>query len=225
MVDERLESYQSFYDHQWAEHIISTLEGAKFYQAGFDLCASWKGTANARSLPWLLVESIREALEGYIQVEKPIPIRLHLGFIELINTKNNKKRYPTLNKTAIDCLSGIERTSEFVFIGTQGQRLKSVKRVWARVKKVAQIDPSFRFHNLRHTYISHSIMRGVDLFTIARQVGHSDLRMIEQRYGHLLAEHRKNAVNVLDGMFAPEKNRSYIAPGAKILNLGEAGST
>jgi integrase len=60
-------------------------------------------------------------------------------------------------------------------------------------------------------------LHGVDLFTIARQVGHTDLRQIEQRYGHLLAEHRKKAVRAIDGMFAPAESRNYIAPGAKIV--------
>ena len=50
----------------------------------------------------------------------------------------------------------------------------------------------FGFHDLRHHFISYSIMSGVDFMTIARWVGHKDGGvLIGKVYGHLADEHRK----------------------------------
>ena len=41
------------------------------------------------------------------------------------------------------------------------------------------------FHELRHTYASLAIMNGLELLPLARNLGHSDTRMVEKHYGHL----------------------------------------
>jgi integrase len=43
------------------------------------------------------------------------------------------------------------------------------------------------FHALRHTWASHLIKRGVPLLVIAKNLGHSDTKMVETHYGHLAA--------------------------------------
>ena len=40
-------------------------------------------------------------------------------------------------------------------------------------------------HDFRHTAISLWLKRGLTPFEVAGMVGHTDLRMIESRYGHL----------------------------------------
>ena len=42
------------------------------------------------------------------------------------------------------------------------------------------------FHELRHTYASHLILRGMPLLYVASQLGHRDTRMVERHYGHLV---------------------------------------
>jgi len=42
------------------------------------------------------------------------------------------------------------------------------------------------FHQLRHTYSSLSLMAGMPLLVLARNLGHADTRMVEHHYGHLL---------------------------------------
>jgi site-specific recombinase XerD len=152
-------------------------------------------------------------------------VKLAQGYIELVNTKSNEKRYVTLNDTAIDCLSKLEEEKHlsFVFSGQRHQPLKSVRKPWIHAREKGKIDSEFRFHDLRHSYISHSIMAGVDLFTIAQQVGHKDLRLIQERYGHLLAEHRRRAVRAIDGIFAPKESRHLYRTSAQILNIAEGG--
>jgi integrase len=47
------------------------------------------------------------------------------------------------------------------------------------------IDPAPTVHDLRHTAISLWLTRGLTPFEVSKMVGHSDLKMIEKRYGHL----------------------------------------
>ena len=45
-------------------------------------------------------------------------------------------------------------------------------------------------HTLRHYFISQCIMSKIDLFTIAKWVGHRGIKMIEDVYGHLRTDYR-----------------------------------
>jgi integrase len=48
-----------------------------------------------------------------------------------------------------------------------------------------KIKPEINFHGLRHTWASLSVMAGMPLLAVARNLGHSDTRMVEKHYGHL----------------------------------------
>lgn len=58
------------------------------------------------------------------------------------------------------------------------------QRPLAAACKTASIAP-LSFHELRHTYASRLIMRGVPLAVVAAQLGHADTRMVEKHYGHM----------------------------------------
>jgi integrase len=49
----------------------------------------------------------------------------------------------------------------------------------------ARIKPAVSFHTLRHTWASLSVMAGMPLMVVARNLGHADTRMVERHYGHL----------------------------------------
>ena len=49
----------------------------------------------------------------------------------------------------------------------------------------AKIDPPVGFHQLRHTWASHAVMGGMPLPVVAKNLGHTDTRMVERHYGHL----------------------------------------
>jgi len=50
------------------------------------------------------------------------------------------------------------------------------------------------FHELRHTYASDLIKRGVQLMIVADQLGHADTRMVEKHYGHLAQTTKREAI-------------------------------
>jgi integrase len=61
---------------------------------------------------------------------------------------------------------------------------------------------NFKFHDLRHTFASHFVMRGGSLKELQEILGHKTMTMT-LRYAHLSPEHKKKAVNLLNGLTAP----------------------
>ena len=55
----------------------------------------------------------------------------------------------------------------------------------------------FRFHDLRHTFATRLAQAGVDLYKIAKLLGHKDIKMT-QRYSHHCPESLRDGVEVLD---------------------------
>jgi integrase len=58
------------------------------------------------------------------------------------------------------------------------------------------------FHTLRHTFASWLVMAGADLFTVARLMGHTTTKQIEETYGHLSPGHRLATVEMLSTKWA-----------------------
>jgi integrase len=50
---------------------------------------------------------------------------------------------------------------------------------------IAKFDP-MGFHQLRHSYASMAVMSGLPLLILAENLGHTDTRMVERHYGHLV---------------------------------------
>ncbi len=122
-------------------------------------------------------------------------------YVELRRTKSNKSRFVPLNDDMIRILESLERTSsDHVFTGPNGIPLKSVKKSFKNALRKAGIS-DFRFHDLRHTFASHFMMRGGDMLTLKSILGHSSLKMVE-RYAHLAESHRTRQVNNLTGLFS-----------------------
>lgn len=59
------------------------------------------------------------------------------------------------------------------------------------------IVPRVTFHNLRHTYASLALQATppMTLLILSRNLGHKDTKQVERTYGHLAAEHIRDAVD------------------------------
>ena len=71
--------------------------------------------------------------------------------------------------------------------------MRDIRVAWESAKKREGIDPGFLFHDLRHTFVSHQKMAGVDDYTPMAIMGHSDPKMM-RRYAHLTPEHKRAAI-------------------------------
>ena len=53
------------------------------------------------------------------------------------------------------------------------------------------------FYELRHTYASGLINKGVPLAFVAEQLGHADIRMVQKHYGHLCPSAKADSIRAL----------------------------
>jgi integrase len=60
--------------------------------------------------------------------------------------------------------------------------------------KRAKITPPVNFHQLRHSWASLSVMNGVPLMVVAKNLGHRDTRMCELHYSHLAPSYVADAI-------------------------------
>jgi integrase len=63
----------------------------------------------------------------------------------------------------------------------------------------------FKFRDLRHTFASRLVMKGGTLKDVQELLGHTTMTMT-LRYAHLSHKHKKKAVNLLNGLTAPEND-------------------
>jgi hypothetical protein len=75
-IDERLESYQTFFDHGWSASIDTLVAGTKLERPIFNLCVSWKAAANTCILPWLMCDSVSRFSAGFSMGREPFAVQL-----------------------------------------------------------------------------------------------------------------------------------------------------
>jgi site-specific recombinase XerD len=91
--------------------------------------------------------------------------------------------------------SGLGRTR---FKAIDGEKIKEkLRRQLIRIAEKAKINNLTKLHSLRHTYASHLVMKGVDLPTIQKLMGHSDIQTT-MIYSHLAPDHLADAVERLE---------------------------
>jgi integrase len=124
-------------------------------------------------------------------------VNLKLAVLTVIGdvAKSSSTRHIPLNAEALDMLLQWRKRTlshDLVFPGKNGEQVKSAKKAWATILKLAKIT-KFRWHDMRHHFASKLVMVGVDLNTVRELLGHSSLTMT-LRYAHLAPEHKANAV-------------------------------
>ena len=78
--------------------------------------------------------------------------------------------------------------------------------------------PDFKFHDLRHFFISFCVMSGIDTMTVAAWVKHADGGVLIGRvYGHLNPQHKRDAAAKVQ--FTPQEKASAQMPGILTLDL------
>lgn len=104
-------------------------------------------------------------------------------------TKSGRALGVSLNDIAMQVLNEQQgKHSEFVFLnGRNKPDTKIHSEIWAKVLAKAEIE-NFRWHDLRHTWASWLIQRGVPLAALQEMGGWETPSMV-QRYAHLAPEH------------------------------------
>jgi excisionase family DNA binding protein len=120
--------------------------------------------------------------------------------VRVERTKSRRIRVININEILLEELLKLkERNSESPYLFPNlntGKPLKSVKRAFKSACNSASIE-NLRFHDLRHTFATRLVERGVDLITIKELLGHSSVTITE-RYTHSFKEQKRHAVALLD---------------------------
>jgi len=82
------------------------------------------------------------------------------------------------------------------------QRYGTVYFRFMHAAEAAGITDGFTPHSLRHAFASAMLARGVQITELAHFLGHRDINVTHQVYGHLLPSAAKRAVAALDAEFA-----------------------
>jgi len=125
--------------------------------------------------------------------------------IHIRDPKNSVDRHIPMNADVLQALNehkerqavdvgGIVR---YVFANSAtGKPWTDIRKMFRTALVAAGIERHFLFKNLRHTAASHMVMRGVDIRTVGKVLGHLTLE-VTMRYAHLSPEHLKEAVGRL----------------------------
>lgn len=98
--------------------------------------------------------------------------------------------------------SGIVDPKALVFTTPQNKKITSIFYHLRCAYKNAIIEGA-NVHTLRHTFASHLVMQGVDLYTVSKLLGHKDVKTT-QIYAHLAPDHLKAAIQRLPDFGHPK---------------------
>jgi integrase len=74
-------------------------------------------------------------------------------------------------------------------------------RIWKPAVVAAELEPSLRIHDLRHTAASILISENVHPRLVQDHLGHSSIAPTMDRYGHLYPEDRLKVADALSAAF------------------------
>jgi integrase len=75
----------------------------------------------------------------------------------------------------------------------------------------AKLTPQVSFHGLRHTWASLAVMNAVPLLVVAKNLGHTDTRMVEKHYGHLAPSFIVDAIRAGAPKFNIKEDKKVVA--------------
>jgi integrase len=128
-----------------------------------------------------------------------VNFRHQLVTVEAGYAKNSEARSVPMTSLLTETLKPIRINGDpksSVFRNSAGKPYRNISTAFNSAVKRARIT-DFTFHDLRHTFASRLVMRGVDLTTVKELMGHKHINMT-LRYAHLAPGHKRSAISVLD---------------------------
>ena len=143
-----------------------------------------------------------------------------VGTLAVRKSKSAKSRHVVLTDEGVAFFREITAGrvgSERIFLQSGGRPWSTLYRNEMRdANRRASLSPPITFHGLRHTWASLSVMAGMPLMVVARNLGHVDTTMVERHYGHLAPSF------VVDAIRAGAPRFGFM-PAGKIVRLEKSG--
>jgi integrase len=133
--------------------------------------------------------------------------------ITLTKTKNGQPRRIPLTARTTNLLMRLrannlyENRSVFLYHPPGDKTpvpFKSPFTAWKTALRNAEVDQSLRIHDLRHTFASRLVSKGVPIFDVSKLLGHKSIAMT-MRYAHLSSHAFNDAIIKLDNYSLPEE--------------------
>jgi integrase len=112
------------------------------------------------------------------------------GTVAIRKSKTGKARHVILTTEGAaffrqHCAGRSGHELMFVHEDGSGWQASEQGRPMAEANERAKLKPPITFHGLRHTWASLSVMSGMPLMVVAKNLGHASTGMVEKHYGHL----------------------------------------
>ena len=138
------------------------------------------------------------------------------GTLAIRQSKSGKPRHVVLTDEGqhLFTMLTVGRSGhELLLQKTNGEpwRAAHQKRPMHEASERAKITPPINFHALRHTWASLAVMNFMPLMVVARNLGHSDTRMVEKHYGHLAPSFVADAVRKSAPKFGFKPEKKIVA--------------
>ena len=124
---------------------------------------------------------------------------------ELFTTKSKKERIIPMSKRVCEILQvqkpalvGITIMKQYVFSNNGFMFLPDfISKRFKKCIKKANVNGTYHFHNLRSSFASDLLAKGVFIFVVQKLLGHSSVAVTERNYAHLHTNSLKEAINLL----------------------------
>jgi integrase len=142
------------------------------------------------------------------------------GTVHVRTSKSGRGRHIVLNDEGaamFKALSAGKEKDAVMLTKADGSPWKAAHqaRPMAEACKRAKIAPAVSFHVLRHTWASLAVMAGGPLMVVARNLGHSDTRMVEKHYGQLAPSYVADAIRAAAPKFGIKPDRKVVSIDAR----------
>lgn len=114
--------------------------------------------------------------------------------ITINETKSGNNRVVPINKQLYGLLSSMDQNGSCLFDCSKWHVTHKFKD-YLKKTGIEEVQ-NLTVHSLRHTFASHLVMDGVDLYTVAKLLGHSSVA-VTQMYAHLTPDYLKKSVERL----------------------------
>jgi integrase len=158
------------------------------------VCPEWANECTRELKPFFTVAACTGLTLGDLETLRWSEVDLQKGAIRRVRNKTGVESVIGMAPEVREALQeqaktrnyrSIDHSVDLVFLSRSNQRLSrtTIVRTWNWVKKKAGITARFRFHDLRHLYVTRLANAGIGGFGIMKAAGHSNPTMSAQ-YTH-----------------------------------------
>lgn len=123
-------------------------------------------------------------------------VDLDRNVVTFTKTKNGEDRSIRLTDRAKLILKGLDPKDSGPVFTYGGKAFREFKHSFDTAREKAKLE-NFRFHDLRHTFASRLVQKGIPLYEVMHLTGHKSLEMV-QRYSHLAPDYQERAIAALN---------------------------